>query len=632
MKTRWFFFSLPMLMPCLMAGHAQDLKPKLGDIGDGSRSNFVHVIPLLDEEGIQLTPEDDPQLPFSTKQTCAQTCHNYELVTSGWHFNYMNVDVNPGRNGHPWIYADPATGTQIPLSYRDLDGAYHPSEIGMSDWEFIQHFGRHLPGGGVGELQGELKAERVMRAMVSGPLEANCLACHDAETSHDPSKYAEQIAKENFRWAATAASGLADVEGSAKDMPDTYDYIMPEDMPDSKAVPPTVHYESKRFNHKNDVFIDVKRKVPNERCYFCHSMINVHGDVEEKWQAEEDVHIAAGMNCVDCHRNGIHHDIVRGYEGEEEHSSNPMAGALSCEGCHLGEEHAVPTAGKFAAPVPAHKGIPPIHFEKMTCTACHSGPWIGKETQQVKTAMAHALGVQGVNKSPDVLPHIITPVFARNENGKIAPHYALWPSFWGRMNGDQVKIFSLETISRLVQRESDPTTPGNWGISNLDQIASVLQELKKSNEGNPVYISGGLIFKLNHAGKIIGTVQPHPSADPYRWAMGHNVRPAAQSLGINGCRDCHDYNANFFAGHVRIDTPVFMDSTRRDQLPLKDQMMDFQSLDDIQMTAFNASFVWRPYYKFALIVCASVLGIILLAGIVRIFQCMMFDLPQKKSE
>src|SRR5207244_11240622 len=29
-----------------------------------------------------------------------------------------------------------------------------------------------------------------------------------------------------------------------------------------------------------------------------------------------DFHIRASMSCVDCHRNGVDHMIVRGYEGE----------------------------------------------------------------------------------------------------------------------------------------------------------------------------------------------------------------------------------------------------------------------------------------------------------------------------
>ena len=31
---------------------------------------------------------------------------------------------------------------------------------------------------------------------------------------------------------------------------------------------------------------------------------------------ESDVHLKAGLNCIDCHRNGLEHDMVRGYEND----------------------------------------------------------------------------------------------------------------------------------------------------------------------------------------------------------------------------------------------------------------------------------------------------------------------------
>ena len=40
---------------------------------------------------------------------------------------------------------------------------------------------------------------------------------------------------------------------------------------------------------------------------------------------------------------------------------------LTCEGCHA-------EGNAMGAPHPDHEGIPPVHFAKMTCTACHSGP------------------------------------------------------------------------------------------------------------------------------------------------------------------------------------------------------------------------------------------------------------------
>jgi hypothetical protein len=87
----------------------------------------------------------------------------------------------------------------------------------------------------------------------------------------------------------------------------------------------------------------------------------------------------------------------------------------------------------MGAPKPQHKGIPLVHFEKLACTACHCGPWPKEQAGLVKTSRAHALGTTYAQKADKALPHIIYPVFARQEDGKIAPHKMIWPAFWGTL-------------------------------------------------------------------------------------------------------------------------------------------------------------------------------------------------------
>src|SRR5438874_609605 len=80
-----------------------------------ARSRFVHRINLRAENGTPITLEK-PE-PYSPMATCA-ACHPTNLISHGWHFNYIDQSVNPGRPGEPWIYIDATTRTQIPLSYR----------------------------------------------------------------------------------------------------------------------------------------------------------------------------------------------------------------------------------------------------------------------------------------------------------------------------------------------------------------------------------------------------------------------------------------------------------------------------------------------------------------------------------
>ncbi|HLB74812.1 MAG TPA: hypothetical protein VJJ98_12390, partial [Sedimentisphaerales bacterium] len=371
---------------CLLAlagiVRAEGEEKKLGDESDGSRAHPVHVIPLMTEEGEKIAPEDDPLLPFSTKETCG-ACHSYSTVTKGWHFNAADAGIGieaHGRVGQPWILADARTGIQIPISYRPWAGAFRPEEAGLDSRLFLKIFGRHLPGGGIGEIPSD-DPDDVMRSMISGNLEANCLACHDGDAGHNQAEYGGQVLRENFRWAAAATSSFATVTGSAKDMPDTYDPMMPEPPEDPKLVPPGVKYAANTFRADGNILLDVQREAPNHRCYFCHSNMYINGNDAEKWSSDEDIHLTAGLTCVDCHRNGIDHNIVRGYEGEADVSKNPLAASSSCRGCHLPDESAgVPSAGRLGAPIPEHRGLPPVHLERLTCTACHSGPWPGEKS------------------------------------------------------------------------------------------------------------------------------------------------------------------------------------------------------------------------------------------------------------
>jgi len=620
-------------------------EPKLGDVSDGSRAVPVHLINLHDEEGTLIKPgpvrqaqgKDERTLPFSTKQTCLP-CHDYQKISSGLHFNSTKANVPPGRRSQPWIFADQRTATQIPLSYRPWPGTYRPEQIGLSTLQFVQIFGRQMPGGGAGDDDSLQSPETFMRWMVSGNLEINCLSCHDAEAGHDQAEYATQVARQNFRWAASASSGFAWVRGSALAMPDNYN-IYGTLLDNSTTIPPSVTYDETRFNAQGKVLFNLVRKIPNERCYFCHSTKSLHESSTEKWTTDEDVHIAAGMLCVDCHRNGLDHAMVRGYDGEADGSTGSpskklMAATLTCRGCHLGDESsAIPHAGRLGAPYPKHAGIPPIHFEKLSCTACHSGTWPEGKAPRVKTSQAHGLGTHGVNKSDGALPHIMSPVFVQGSDGKIAPHKMFWPAFWARLdksspNGRAVSLprsaseglrsgaesnGTVEPIAYADVRsvtakiiEKDTLGVGDWPPLISSQITEILRALAAQDSGRtqPVYISGGKLYRIDESGKL--SEEDHPAAQPYSWAIAHDVRPAAQSLGVRGCGDCHDTDAPFYFGEVTIDSPL--ESAAISTI----EMIDFAGLNWFYSKIFAVSFVFRPWFKIITLVSSVVLVAILM--------------------
>ena len=609
---------LCLLVLCLCAAAADTEQKLLGDESDGSMAHPIHRIPLIAEEGDQIGPDDDPVLPFSTKQTCGGVCHSYDVIATGWHFNAADANVPRGRPGEPWVLVDGRSGTQIPISHRAWPGTFTPKQAGLSNKLFLKIFGRHLPGGGVGELEPE-KPEDIMRTFVSGKLEINCLSCHDGDPGNNQAEYDTQLKRENFRWAAAATTSFTTVTGSAKDMPDTWDPMMPEPLNDPKKVPPGTKYGPNTFGEKKNVLLNVVRETPANRCYFCHSNMYLTDEHTEKWTGDEDIHMTAGLTCVDCHRNGIDHEIVRGYEGEAGSSGNPLAATFTCRGCHLpADDGSVPVAGRLGAPVPEHKGLPPVHFEKMSCTACHSGPWPTDKTVLVKTARAHRLGTIGVNKSPEALPHIASPVYATQENGKIAPHRLIWPSYWASMKDDGIAPIAFETAMKVVGdalADVERPTSGDWPTFTSDHIIKGLRALAAAADGKAVYVSAGNLYSFDDSGDL-SREEDHPAAKPYLWPITHGVRPAAQSLGIRYCTDCHDADEGFLFGDVVIDSPVAADE--RDSAK---KMTDFQDVDPSYAAAFAFSFVFRPIMKLVALCSCAVLALVLLLYALKALGC-----------
>jgi hypothetical protein len=619
----------PLLAWSIAAGMAAEPATKaVITRGDGSRAPSVHRIPLYAEadpgkQGDKITNGASPAVPFSMRGTCSE-CHiykhDYDTVKKGWHFNATDPNVPPGRPGQPWIYVDAATGTQIPLSYRAWPGTFKPDQVGLTPFKFTQLFGRQTPGGGAGEADAANDAE-IPRLMVSGKLEINCLSCHDKDPAHDQAEYAVQVTKQSFRWAATASTAFAAVSGSAKEMDDTFDYLMPDTVTDEKKKPliPTVTYQATAFDHKDQAVFNVSGKIASDRCYFCHTDLNVDQGGSEKWQADEDVHLSAGLTCVDCHREGLEHNTIRGYEGEV--NANVMAAKTSCKGCHLGDENGKRLeGGRLGAHVPTHKGIPTVHFERLACTACHSGPWPDDTTYRVKTSQAHGLGTRNVNKSPSALPHVLYPVYAKqapvagtgdsSTPSKIGPHKLIWPAYWGTINekGD-VRPLDLTTVKDVVGaalKGVPLTAAGDWAEIKEDQIVTALKALAGSvKDAKPVYVTGGTLYRLNDGGTL-ASYKEHPAAAAYTWPIAHNVRPAAQSLGVGKCTVCHSTDSAFLFGKVAVDSPV------ASVAKLTKAQYEFEGLPHGRTWAFAMSFVFRPWFKVVAIGSMGLIGIVLL--------------------
>ncbi len=474
--------------------------------GDGSLTTPVHRIPLFDETGERISPHDKLAMPFSARNTCGR-CHDYDKIASGWHFNSCDKTVASGNAGEPWVLADDKTGTQLPVSNRDWDGAWTPEEIGMTPWEFVKTFGHHMPGGGWGEVQEEGDAADA-RWGISGNLEVNCLGCHNASPMQNQSDWVIQIARENFRWAATSAATLGFVGGVASRLPDYWDLIDGPDPDNSFTVPPSVDYNHAMFDTQDNLMLDVTADVPADRCLFCHTTAVVGAD---KAHHDGDVHLAAGLTCTDCHRSKSDHNIVRG--GESSCGVDTEVSTLSCRGCHYGVDGAEgekAMGGRLGAPLPAHKGLPEEHLEELTCTACHSGLFPKDELNSVRTARANRLGVHGKAKWDTKLPMIASPVFQKTSDGKIAPHHMFWPAFWAEQNEDKLVPMLPERVATAAGEILEPEM----------QVARVLRAIASMDdaEAKSVYLVNGKAYELWGASAIQSAAFEAAGSEPV-WAL-----------------------------------------------------------------------------------------------------------------
>jgi len=748
------------------SGPEQLIKLKAEEKKDwsGSQLSPLHRLPLNDEFNQKIVPAAPDSLPFSSRYSC-EPCHSYSTVSQGTHFNFRQRPAIDRRT-EPWFLVDEKTGVQLPVSYQKYPGFWSPEQLGMSDWKFVTLFARNLNGGGPGE-PGEENQTPDSRWAVSGKLEINCLGCHHRSPLQDHSEWVRQVMRENFRWAATAASGLGEVVGMASRLPSTWTIADGPNPDDHEwAVVPRVRYNPNFFDSKNNAVLELPRPE-DDRCLACHAVTS--RQARSRAEVERDVHLAAGLKCVDCHRNDLSHEMVRGFEGEKLQRSKLKAEDFTCAGCHLGqqpEKGGFGFAGKLGAPRPAHRGIPKVHFERLACTVCHSGLLPQKKPQAVYTARANRLGIFGKAVWTSEYPWLVEPVFVREGDKKIYPERMMWPAFWAEMRGREIvpvdgqeilaaapEVLALKQDVALLlnaliplaeegfypaviineylfepnvdgglktrQLEKTPLSgeSGRGGFLPVqlkdeevrtllpefdpddppagieDKILSVLQNLKplagdrqpvflagkyvyritegyldkveksgeaasapeicwledeefrpflsdfqvrnlaalgsgpeifteeqvtlvlkKLAESRPdrkfAYVASGFVFSLNDRGRL--KESEHPAARAVSWPLAHNVRPAQQALGKNGCTDCHSPGSKIFFGQISARSPL---KTLYRDFMLGSYLMKTGSLYQF---LFGFTFLVRPAFKLVLAGCILVMGLLLLAVIIRV--------------
>jgi hypothetical protein len=631
---------------------------------------YVHWIELYDDNNQRIDPAENPR-PYSPEKTCGR-CHDFKTISHGWHFNAGLVSGHgeAGRPGQPLLWNDPRTGTHLPLSYRGWKGAFKPSDLGITNWQIAAKLGGYLPGVAADTPQGVAsqsqdqtlteaeKGASVDRSHLTGVLPVDCMLCHHRPGSgYSPFVWTEQIEEQNFAYAPTAALGLAVVTGNMRRLKDDFDIRSPDTLDQL----PKVQYESSRFRSDGKVFVDVVRRPTNDACYYCHTELSSQAPNGSRWMHDQDVHLRAGMLCVDCHHNGLDHQTVRGFEAEQ-HPVGSLAAVWSCQGCHidvagassidrqaiLASASVLPESGRLGAPLPAHRGIPPLHFEKMSCTACHSGESLGQEVPRQILSIGHDLG-HHIKRTGAELPAIFgnvnLPVNAQGgispdaQDGKYTPHRLMWPSFWGYIRDGQVQPVHPELAYELLRKPLKVRRDFLAELSEVklslakrreilgddraarakpeelseeqrqkiesaeiverdrqvtERISAALAELEAAFPGTQaVLVSGGSGFVRGPEGQLdeLPSSQLGDAAQPYAWPAAHAVRPARQALGATGCQECHGQEANFFFSKIQ---PVGVVPGQEIQPVVAHQL---QQADVERLTAWSQLFEGRPWFK-----------------------------------
>jgi hypothetical protein len=492
-----------------------------------------------------------------------------------------------------------------------------------------------------------LETSKDQRFTVTGNLLNDCLVCHVADNNYDlQARYDQITKKQNFKYAALVAAGVGSAEKSREKLKDTW--TPPEagnPNADGPAEPP-FEYDMSRFNPQGLIHFDITRRVPNERCYACHTSLDSGAPASEglkqRWKHDGDIHIVKGMLCVDCHRHGLDHMITRNYEGEAQARKDASITTLTCAGCHYGaagplgaeDSNKISEAtftgtdlgGRNAAPRPIHRGLPTLHFKALSCTACHSGPFPSEKATRVLTSMAHRLGTESYNRIGEAAPTIEQPVFLHDTvSGKIAPHKVLYPTFWARQNGDKITpiapdLLNTKALQKLfgpkptLDLQSPKPLTDEEIAKILDAIAAMEPPKPAATTqatttpsyftGEPVFITGGKAFKRDGKGKL--TPFDHDAAKPYAWPLAHDVRGAQQALGARGCTDCHASNAPLFDSTVSSNAVLTSATTLTPMHQLRGDS------NRGALAAFAATYPMRPLLIATGYACAVVLMLVLI--------------------
>ncbi len=414
---------------------------------------------------------------------------------------------------------------------------------------------------------------------LSGVLEADCLLCHLPEYDFKARK--KQLGAMNFRWAPSAGAGLAKISGAV-----------------AENASVKITYDVSRFNEDGTLSPHIVSEPRNETCLACHAKPGWKKR-GANFRPRTDVHLRAGMRCVDCHASGSHavDERIRGKEVHQFGKGDDPGGHVrddldntmrSCADCH--------TSGYLGAPVAKHRGLPPLHLDKIACQTCHIPERAVKAAHTVASDVFNPgakiptkgkhlwtfygpdmaywnhygdLEMMGYDDKPTA-PY--RPVLVRYD-GKIHPVnriHSTWPAIEteGKEGLQQPKMGNVykmwaahrqdpsayPSLSRIVDDNGDGVIEVNRPEEIDALIAAIGEMLEKT--GYPmqgkrvVWVMNDRVYRSGNDYREIPmhSWEASPYANVHKYT--HDVYPARAALGSNGCTDCHSPESDFFFAGV----------------------------------------------------------------------------------
>lgn len=610
-KGIWLIISilLVLILIVVLLSQQQQYDLKLVDRKLVTKSGVCPPFYLFTEQGDTINPikGKNTDKPYSPKQTCGK-CHDYNKITQGFHFQQGKDEIASGSfaDRYQWVTTPGNYGgnwcSPAPLyNYLSKKSNKSAKEMDMTSFTFITNgCGTCHPGGGPMEFDREGKRYDIQMDSMkytaggtnnfdgdyfqaywnrTGVIEGDCNLCH--QPNYNFKERNANLLKWNFRWLATIGSGFAKIEGSVKDSTEI-----------------KLQYDVTKFDQDGKVSMNLVREPTNETCLNCHA--------KPQWKkrgasftAHNDVHIAKGLKCVDCHVAGsmATDQRIKGKEvhqfGKGDDPSGNVRNDLdntvrTCADCH--------TKGYSNAPIAKHEWLPQFHLDKISCQACHIAE------RNVKSALVQVSDVYnpGVKITPPT--KYIWTFYDQNMNywnhyGELSmftnkyqpsdPYYSqfakykgiIYPvnpvhSAWtgiyteGKKGLDQPKmidIYEMWTIHREdetkypeLSKIKDDNNDSIPEVNTADEINAIINSVTNHLQNKGYDLKGKQIVWVNNDRmyfngndyKILEkeTWESSPYASVYKY--NHDVNPARNALGINGCTDCHSLSSNIFYANI----------------------------------------------------------------------------------